>query len=514
MAPSPAWTRKLAKHLVVLAVCLGGTTAISADAMAEALVRIVSPYPATVLDPSRSAAAGNIEVYGQLYSRLLRRDPTSDELQPGLAERWEVSPDGLTVTLFLREAKFSDGSPLTADDVVFSLSRVRSDPKSALPSYLAMVDKVTAKDAKTVELSLQYAMPAILDNLELWNIGIVSKADVEKRGDSAFESAPLASGPYRVREWKPGEKLVLEPNPNYWRQGYPKSDAVVELIEATDPETAVSMLKSGDVDVMREVQWTQVEDINATDGLVASMEPANIIEEILVNHKREPFSNMKARQAAAYALDNKAIAQAVTYGHAKPANTTLPGSLAFHDDSYPGYVQDMDKAKKLMAESGMAGKEVKILVAPDATNQQLGLMIQAQWAAIGLNPVLVNVDTAAWWDLTTKGDYDAAPTWWMNENADPNLAVRWGLCGNCDSFAFFTFYNNDKVNELIEQAARERDTAKRGELYRQISVITTEEVSQIPLYYAPYAIAYSKRLQNLHLTAAMQWTLEEMTVAP
>jgi len=70
------------------------------------------------------------------------------------------------------------------------------------------------------------------------------------------------------------------------------------------------------------------------------------------------------------------------------------------------------------------------------------------------------------------------------------------------------------VNELIEQAARERDTAKRGELYRQISVITTEEVSQIPLYYAPYAIAYSKRLQNLHLTAAMQWTLEEMTVAP
>ncbi|MGO4842734.1 ABC transporter substrate-binding protein, partial [Rhizobiaceae sp. 2RAB30] len=98
------------------------------------VIRIASPYASTTLDPSRSGAAGNIEPFGQIYSRLLRRSAETGELEPGLAEKWEVSSDDLVYTLYLREAQFSDGSPVTADDVAFSLERVRSDKESALPS--------------------------------------------------------------------------------------------------------------------------------------------------------------------------------------------------------------------------------------------------------------------------------------------------------------------------------------------------------------------------------------------
>lgn len=483
------------------------------QAHAESMIRIASPYPATTLDPSRSGAAGNIETFGQLYSRLLRRNFETGELEPGLAEKWEMSADGMTYTMHLRDAKFSDGSPITADDVVFSLERVRTDKESALPSPLSAVEGTSASDPKTVVIKMKYPLAPLLTNLEIWNIGIVSKADVDKRGvDGAFATVPVSSGPYAVKEWKPGEKLVLMPNPHYWREGYPKSDAIVELVEVAEPETAAAMLKAGEVDVMRGVNWSQVEDLKATDGIDMRMEPSNVIFVSLVNHGREPFSNLKARQAAAYALDNKMLTQAVTGGYAKPANTTLPGSLDFHDDSYPGIVADMEKAKQLMAESGMIGKPVKIILGGGSTNQQIGLLMQAQWQAIGLKPELVNVDTPGWWDATGKGEYDATPTWWMNEVTDPDLAVRWALCGECDSHAFNTFYNNKKVNELTEQGSREQDPAKRAAIYQEISRITTEEVSQIPLYYSPYAVAYSKRLKNLKITPAMQWTLEETTI--
>lgn len=506
--------RILSRLALAASVALGlGMTLPAAPAFADTPLRIASPYPTTTLDPSRSAAAGNIEVFGQLYARVLHRSAETGELEPGLAEAWEVSPDRLTYTLHLRDAKFSDGSPISADDVVFSFERVRSDAESALPSTFGFVESFAAPDARTVVIKLKSPLVSMLDQMEMWNAGIVSKADVEKRGvDGAFSTVPVTSGPYSVKEWKPGEKLVLEPNANYWRTGYPKAHEEVELVEVAEPETAAAMLKAGEVDVMREVEWSQVEDLKATDGIDMRLDPSHVIYVALLNSGREPFSSMKARQAAAYALDKAAIAQAVTGGLATPANTPLPSPLDFHDPDYAGLVADMDKAKALLAESGMAGKEVKIPITAGQATQQIALLMQAQLEAIGLKPVIVNVDVATWWEDTGSGNYDATPTWWMNESSDPDNAVRWALCGTCDSNAFNTFYDNKRIDELAEQGSREQDEAKRQDIYREIARIATEEVSQVPLFDAPWAVAYSSRVKNLKLTPAMQWTLEEATI--
>ncbi len=481
-------------------------------ASAADVIRVVSPFQTTTLDPMRSAAAGNIETYGQLYSRLLRRDAETGALEPGLAEKWDISPDGKTYTFHLRDAQFSDGSPITAADVAFSLERIRTDKKSAYPAPLGAVEAVSAADAKTVVVTLKSAFAPFLGNAEIWNMGIVSKADVDKRGEEAFASVPVTSGPYEVKQWKPNEKLVLEPNPHYWRKGYPKSDATVELIEIASPETRIAMLKAGEIDVVRAVPWAQVDDLKTVETVDMRLEPSTTIYMTLLNHKREPFSNLKARQAAGMAIDNKAMAKAITRGYAEPANTTLPGSVDFHDKDYPGISYEPAKAKELLAESGMAGREVKILATADALSQQMALLIQAQWQAIGLKPSIVNVDGGAWWDATGKGDYDAAANWWYNETPDPDLAVRWAVCGTCGSNSYNTFYENPKVDALVEQGTREADPAKRAEIYKEIQRITTEEVAQIPLYYAPNAVAYSRRLQGLRLTPSLQWTLEETSI--
>lgn len=501
-------SRTLARGIAVLTLF-----AAAAPAFAEETIRIASPYPTTTLDPMRSAAAGNIETYGQLYSRLLRRDAESGALEPGLAESWEISADGLTYTFKLRDAKFSDGSPITADDVAFSLERVRTDKQSAYPAPLSAVESVNTADPKTVAVKLKSSFSPFLGNLEIWNMGIVSKADVEKQGaEKAFSSVPVTSGPYAVKEWRPNEKLVLEPNEHYWRNGYPKTDATVELLEIASPETRVAMLKAGEIDVVRGVPWAQIADLKTAENIDMRLEPSTTIYMTLLNNKREPFSSLEARQAAAYAVDNEAMTKAITQGYADPANTTLPAGVDFHDKDNPGIPADPAKAKELLAKSGMEGREVKILATTGAAEQQMALLLQAQWQAIGLKPTIVNVDTGAWCDATGKGDYDAAATWWYNETPDPDLAVRWALCGSCGSNSFNTFYNNPKVDDLVEQGTRETDPEKRVAIYKEIQKITTEEVSQIPLYYAPNAVAYSKRLEGIKLLPTLQWTLEDTTI--
>jgi len=479
-------------------------------ALAKEAIRIATRYPTTTLDPSRSAAAGNIEVFGLLYATLLRSNSKTGELEAALAERWEVSEDRLTYTFYLRSAKFSNGKSINAEDVVFSFERVRSDAESALPSTFARVESITASAADIVRVKLKSPLTSMLDQFSMWNAGIVSKADIEQRGLSAAFTNPVTSGAYSVKQWRAGERLILQPNPHYWRSGYPKSQALVEILEVAEPETAVAMLKSGQVDVLRSVEWSQMEELNEAANIDMRLDPSHVIYVNLLNHSREPFSNLKARQAAAHALNRTAITHAVAGTAATPANTPLPSSLDYQDASYLGLDYDPAKAKQFLAESDMQGKEVKILLTPGQAMQQIALLMQAEWQKIGLKPVIVNVDIATWWDDIASGNYDATPTWWMNEMADPYNAVNWALCGRCDSEAFYTFYNNEQLNQLAEQAAKEENEAKRAALYQQIIKIGSEEVAQIPLLNSPWSVAYSKRIKGLKLTPAMQWTLEEM----
>lgn len=478
---------------------------------AQDKIRIGSPYATTTLDPMRSAAAGNIETYGQLYSRLLRRDENG-ELQPGLAESWEVSEDGTTITLHLRDAKFSTGEAITAEDVVFSLTRVRDNDESAYPAPLQTMATIAAKDDRTVEIILEHPFAPFLGNLEVFNAGIVDKSDVEARGEDAFMQNPATSGPYMVEEWIPNDRLVLAPNPHYWREGYPKN-AGAELIEVVAENTRVSMMLSGELDAAREIPWSQVEQLKNAEGIEMPLEPSTQIFIVLLNHAHAPFDDVKVRKAAAMALETGGITKAMTFGNATPANSTLPMALDYWDKDAPGIPYDPEQARTLLEDSAYDGQEVTILITDNPEREKMAVLMQAQWNEIGLKSRIEKVDGGTWWSRVPEGDYDAAPTWYYNETTDPDLALRWALCGACGSDSFHTKYNNEEVNRLTEEAAAELDPAKRAELYKKVQQITLDEVSQIPLYYPPFANAYSDRVGGLSMTPALQWTLEGAEIA-
>jgi peptide/nickel transport system substrate-binding protein len=496
---------KIAAVATVAFLTAGGSAA-----LADNVIRIASSYKTTTLDPVRSASAGNIEAFGQLYSRVFSR-AADGTLAPGLAMSWDVAKDGKTITLNLRDAKFSNGSAITAEDVIFSILRVRDHEKTAYGVTMKQLADAKAKDAHTVVLTLKSPSAPFLGNLEVFNIGIVSKKDVETRGEEeAFTALPVTSGPYMVKEWRPGDRLIMAANPNYWREGYPKN-AGAELIEIDNPNTRVSSLLAGEIDAVRGVPWPQVKELKANSAVDVPLEPSTVIYMTLMNHSKPPFDNIKIRQAAAMALDKKSLAKAITFGYAPAANTTLP-RLDYHHSNFSVNSYDPAKAKALLAEAGGYDGEVVLLVRTSNADEQLATLIQAQWAAIGLKAKLEKVDSGVWWDRVPSADYGAAASWWYNETTDPDLAVGWALCGECGTKAFYTTYNNPKVDALMEAGATELDPAKREKIYHEIQEITTTEVSQIPLYYPPFANAYSKRISGLIMTPALQWTLEGTTV--
>ena len=498
------------KHVLIrTAVLTVLLTGLLGSTFAQSVLRMATGAPVSTLDPIKSAAAGDIEVLGQLYSRLLRNAPDGSELLPGLAESWEVSEDELTYTFNLREAQFSDGSPITADDVVFSFLRLRDQEDSAYNSMFQVIENVEALDERTVEFTLQYAAAPFLGSVEMFNAGIVPQAAVEEMGDEAFAQNPVSSGPFMLKEWRPNDRIILERNPNYWREDMPYLDEV-EILEVTDENTRVSMLRAGEVEVISGTPWSQVDTLIADEGINVPLDPSSIIYMIAINHQSELLSDVRVRQAIARAIDTESVVEAVTFGYGTPANSTLPNALQYYDADLPGLPYAPEEAQALLEEAEVVGESIEIMITSGSSfNTQIAQLLQAQLGAIGLNVTIATVDNPTWWDKVIAADYDITPSWWYNETTDPDQAVRWALCGSCGNNSFYTYYENEEVDALVEEAVRATDPAEREELYSEIQRISLEEVAQVPLYYPPYTIALSDQVEGLMLSPALQWSLDQ-----
>lgn len=478
----------------------------------ETVLRIATPNTVATLDPIKSAAAGDIQVFGQIYARLLKANPEGTELGPGLAERWESTPDKTVWTFYLREdLKFSDGEPLTADDVVFTFLRLRDSEESVYSGPFQPIKDIVALDKKTVQFTLDGPSAPFFGSMEMFNAGIVSKHAVEA-DEAGFAQMPVTSGPYKVREWLPNDRLILERNEYYWREGYPKID-VVEFLEVPNDNTRVSMIKTGEIDVAVSVPYANIEELDSTDEIDVPLDPSTVIEVMLLNHKDPLLSDVNIRKAVAHSLDIEGITQAVTFGLATPANSPIPNTLLYYDADLPAIGYDPVEARRLLEEAGKVGVEIQLmLVSGSAIGEQLTLLAQDQLNQVGFNATVNQVDLGTWWDLLVAGEYQSAITWWYNETPDPDLAVRWALCGSCGSDSFYTFYNNEEINQLTDEAVKEIDEEKRGELYSRIQQIALDEVAQVPFYYAPYTNAYLTTVQGLMMNPALQWSLEEATI--
>jgi peptide/nickel transport system substrate-binding protein len=442
-----------------------------------------------------------------LFSRILRANADRSEVGPGLAEKWDISPDGKVYTFTIRDGlKFSDGSPLTAEDVAFSWNRMRFQKDTVYAAPFQPLAKVEMIDPKTVKMTLDHPFAPFLTLCEIWNTGIVSKAVVTKMGDDAFAKNPaVTSGPMAFKEWKAGDRVVMVKNEHYYRDGLPKLDGL-EFIYVPDDNTRVAMLQAGELDVCVGVPFPRIAELKAA-GVNARTEPSSVTYDMLINHSAAPFDNLKFRQAVSHGIDRKAIADAVTMGLGQPATSVMSPTLNFFDKSLPLIERDVEKAKGLLAESGVSPASFELMTNAGVSDEEkAALLVQSQLAEVGIAVNITKLDPGQAWTQLVDGKYQAQMNWWYNETQDPDNALRWCVWGKGDNKSYYTRYNNDEVNKLLDEAAIESDATKRGELYAKVQQIAVNEVAQVAIWHPPWSNAYGPTVRDLMLNIGFQFT--------
>ncbi|MEZ5777022.1 MAG: ABC transporter substrate-binding protein [Paracoccaceae bacterium] len=498
------------------AVLIGGQTAVSAQERGG--VMTYGRYTDSLfLDPVLNDANVDIWVMNNIYETLI--NPTDDGLglEPGLATEWEVSEAGDAVTLKLREGvKFSDGTPMTADDVIWSLDRARNPDNGIWNFLLASVDTVTAPDPQTIELKLKYPDPTILAALSVFNSAVMPKAAFEAMpGDTdaakaeEFAKMPIGTGPFMLESWERGATMRLVKNPNYWDNGadgqpLPYLDGLTfEIIP--DDATRILKLQSGDIDGAEFIPFARVAELQADPNIKMELFPGTRVWDVIINVRPEldgkpnPLSDEKVRQAMNYATDKEALVQVVTYGVGTPLSSFMSSTTPMHSGDGPLFPHDLEKAKALMAESGYPdGFKISILtIAGNQDDLGITTALQQMWGAIGIDLEIKQVDNASRTEQYRNGTFEMRTGGWTNDISDASqITSYFAYSPTID--ALHSGWKNDEVDQLFEASQKEMDTAKRAEQFARIQEIFNATGPTIPLYETPYPVALRSNVNGFN----------------
>lgn len=470
------------------------------------------------LDPSIVTDGESLKIGHQIFDSLLEYKDGTTTVQPGLAESWEVSPDGLIYTFKLRQGvKFHDGTDFNAEAVVFNFERW-ADPKSpykyegdSFDYYDSMfgseesriIKSVKAVDANTVQFKLSKPQAPFLQNLAMTSFGIASpKAVQEKKGD--FKSNPVGTGPFVFKEWKRNDSITLDKNPNYWKLGQPKLAKVI-VRSIPDNTARFNALQNGEIDLMDDMNPDDVQQLEGNSELVKIERPSFNVAYIGFNLKKKTFDNPKVRQALNHAVNKQAIIDALFAGQAKPAVNPMPPTLWGYNDSIQDYAYDLNKAKALLAEAGFPNGLPEPLTfyampvsrpyMPDG--KKVAEAIQADFGKIG---VKINIQSPEWAtyldDLKGGEKDDLYMLGWNGDNGDPDnflytLLDKDTIPGNNRSF-----YVNEELHKMLVKAQTEIDQDKRTELYKQAQEIIKKDAPWIPLVHTTPVMAGKTTLKG------------------
>lgn len=444
----------------------------------------------------------------QIFASPLRYDEDWTP-QPYLAKSWETSDDGLSVTLHLVEgATFHDGHPITSEDVAFSIMTTKNN--HPFKSMFAPVETIETPDANTVVIKLSQPHPALLLALSPALAPVIPKHIYDDGQD--IKSHPrnttdvVGSGPFMLSEFTPGEAVVLKKNPNFFIDGRPKMDEIIIRI-IKDPSALLIAMENGEADMYPFMAGSQeikrlekVDHLDIISGGYAAVGPVNWLA---FNTKAEKLSDVRVRQAIAYAVDRDFITKALHRGVSTPQRGPIIEGSPFFDESIEAYDLDLDKAKALMAEAGYAdGMDLTVDFIPGPKEQQQSVAeyLKSQLKKIGINvTVRAAPDFPTWAGRVAGHDFELTMDIVFNWG-DPVIGVhRSYLCSNIRKGVIWSntqSYCNPKVDELLNAAAVEINAEKRKALYSDFQQLVAQD---LPIYWInslPYHTAYDKRLMN------------------
>ncbi len=393
------------------------------NAKAGGSITVTYKDDVATLDPAIGYDWQNWSMIKSLFDGMMDYVPGTTELRPGLAESYDISPDGLVYTFKLRAGvKFHNGRAMTADDVKYSLDRV-TNPETQSPGagFFAAIagfdaagagglSGVEVVDPLTVRITLSRPDATFLHVMALNFASVVPKEAVDAAG-ADFGKMPVGTGAFKLADWTLGQRLVFEKNADYWRAGVPYLVQVVFEV-GQEPVVALLRLQNGEVDVPGDgIPPAKFMEVMADPAQAARVVQGGQLHTgyITLNVTQAPFDKLEVRKAVNMAINKDRITQIIN-GRAVPATQPLPPTMPGYTEGYAGYAYDIDGAKALLAQAGLAdGFETDLYVMNTDPNPRIAQAIQQDLAAIG---VKANIQSLAQANVIEAGGAGNAPMIW------------------------------------------------------------------------------------------------------
>ena len=503
-------------RLLVLAGVLLGLS-VSAQAATRGGKLIYARYADSLfLDPVLNDANVDIWVLTNLYDTLLQPTADGKGVVPGLATGYKVADDGLSMTLTLRQGtKFSDGSPITAEDVKWNLDRARNPKEGIWNFILDSIDSVEITDPQTIVLHLKHADPTLAAGLATFNTAILPMKPFEATAGAteddkakAFAEHPIGSGPFMFDSWQRGTQMVLKRNPYYWQMGedgkpLPYLDEV-DFPVIPDDATRILKLQAGEVDGAELIPYARVHELQGDPNLIMALFPSTKVQLITMNVRPKltdgsanPLADPKVRQALNYAVDKPALIKIVTFDVGRPLVSYMSSATPLVYDNGPAYPYDPAKAKELLKAAGIAdGTEIHaIALAGSADETAILSTLQQMWGAVGVKLVIDQMDNATRTAKYRAGDFQMRCSLWTDDIADPSEITSYAAdFRNIQSL--HSGYENKDIEGWYDAGQKEPDPAKRGDIYKQIQQTYMADAPIIFLYQSPYPVALRKSVKG------------------
>ena len=501
------------------------TSSSSAPAVAQTVKFALQNTPDGI-DPTITNNSFASPIIVNTFEGLVTYSTTDGSLIPGQAERWDISTDGLTYTFHLRPGlKWSDGTPLTAKDFVYTAQRILTPATTAqyvnlYTDYVVGAQElyddptktdglgIKATDDNTLVITLKAPTPYFVDILSMWAWYPVQKATIDANGEQWTNKASsyVSNGPFMMTEINLGQSYVMAKNPNYWDAANVKLDSLTfQMIP--DSTTALTAFQGGEIQGQYTVPAASIPQLKAADsGLVVT--PAYATTFYDINNKKAPYDNKLVRKALNLAIDRNALINDVLNNGGTPAYSLVaPGYIVngkeFSDGRSTfglGPTADATAAKQALADAGYPdGKGFPTLQLSYYTNDTAKLMTEAIAAQLkanlGINVEISNKDWAVYYDDIKAGNYDVGAMGWGADYFHPMTFLPLLLTGDANNNVF---YSNPAYDKLVQQAQTETDPAKAMTLMQQAESLAAEDYPLIPLFFRSNMMMVSPNVKGVY----------------
>jgi dipeptide transport system substrate-binding protein len=459
-----------------------------------------------------------------IYNRLVEFKTGTTELQPGLAEKWDVSEDGKIYTFHLRQGvkwqttkDFKPTRTFNADDVVFSFERQLDKNNKYhgvsggsyeyfegmdMPKLIAKIEKV---DDYTVRFTLTRPEAPFLADLGMDFASILSKEYADnmlKAGTpEKLDLNPVGTGPFVLQQYQKDSRILYKANPDFWGTK-PKIDRLVFSI-TPDASVRYAKLQKGECQVMPYPNPADIASMKKDTKINLMEQPGLNVGYLSFNTEKKPLDNVKVRQALTMAVNKQAIIDAVYQGAGQAAKNLIPPTMWGYNNDVKDYAYDPAKAKELLKEAGMPdGFSIDLWAMPvqrpyNPNARRMAEMVQADWAKIGVKAKIVTFEWGEYLKRAKAGEHQTVMMGWTGDNGDPdNFFATLFSCAAAKDGSNYSRWCYKPFEDLIQPARAEADHNKRIELYKQAQVVMHDQAPALIIAHSTVYEPVSKKVSG------------------